>query len=132
TATLAPGASITCTASHTITQADLDAGAETNIATGHGFFGSSPVTSNSDTKTVSATQTKALSLAKSATPASYSSVGQTISYSYLLTNSGNVTLSGPFTVTLSLPAALPTSTATLAPGASITCTASHTITQADL
>ncbi len=56
-----------------------------------------------------------------------------ISYSYLVTNTGNVTLSGPFTVSddkatdESCPA-----TASLAPGASITCTASYTITQADL
>ena len=50
-----------------------------------------------------------------------------------MTNSGNVTLSGPFTVTddkatdQSCPA-----TATLDPGDQITCTASYTITQADL
>jgi hypothetical protein len=56
-----------------------------------------------------------------------------ISYSYLVTNSGNVTLSGPFTVSdnrttnESCPA-----TATLAPGASIPCTSSYTITQADI
>jgi hypothetical protein len=60
-------------------------------------------------------------------------VGAVINYSYLVTNNGNVTLSGPFTVSddkttnESCPA-----TATLAPGASITCTSSYTITLADL
>ena len=62
----------------------------------------------------------------------YSTVGQTISYSYVVKNTGNVSLAGPFTVsddktTVSCP-----NTASLAPGASITCSASYTITQADL
>ena len=74
-----------------------------------------------------------LTLVKTASPTTYDSVGDVISYSYLLTNNGNVTLVAPFTVTddkatVTCPAT-PTS---LAPGASITCTASYTITQADL
>ncbi len=79
------------------------------------------------------TQTPALSIAKTALPATYSTVGQVINYSFQVTNSGNVTLSGPFTVSddqatdESCPA-----TASLAPGASITCSASYTITQGDL
>ena len=40
----------------------------------------------------------ALSIVKTATPATYSAVGQVISYSFLVTNTGNVTLTGPFTV----------------------------------
>ncbi len=129
TASLAPGASITCTASYTITQADLDAGSVTNIASAS----NGTVTSPTDTETVTATQNPALTIVKTATPTTYDSVGDVISYSYLVTNTGNVTLSGPFTVSddkatdETCPA-----TASLAPGASITCTASYTITQADL
>src|SRR5207253_1713668 len=52
----------TFTASHTVTQADLDAGTVTNNATGHGTFNASPVTSNPATKTAHATQTASLSL----------------------------------------------------------------------
>src|SRR5205085_1716680 len=74
----------------------------------------------------------ALTLVKSASPTSYSSVGQTISYSYLVTNSGNVTLSGPFSVSDDKAAANCPATASLAPGASVTCGASYTITQTDL
>src|SRR3989442_5545354 len=59
---LAPAATTTCTATHTITQADLDAGSITNSATVSG----NDVTSPSASATVTATQTKALSLAKSA------------------------------------------------------------------
>ena len=66
-------------------------------------------------------------------PLTYDAPGQVISYGYVVTNTGNVTLAGPFSVSddkatdESCPA-----TATLAPGASITCTASYTITQADI
>ena len=129
TVSLAPGASITCTASYQITQADLDAGSVTNVA----FASGGGATSPSDTETVTAVQNAALTLVKTATPASYDSVGNVIGYSYLVTNAGNVTLAGPFTVNddkaadESCPA-----TASLAPGASITCTATYTIGQADL
>ncbi len=58
------GAPITCTAAHSVVQADLDAGSVVNVATGHGFYGATTVTSNEDTVTVSATQTPALSLTK--------------------------------------------------------------------
>ena len=62
-------------------------------------------------------------------------VGDVIHYSYLVTNAGNVTLHDPITVSddkatdESCPA-LPVGG--LAPGESITCSASYTITQADL
>ena len=56
-----------------------------------------------------------------------------ISYSYLLTNSGNVTLSGPFTVTDDkVTVTCPATPTSLAPTESTTCTASYTITQADV
>ena len=41
----------------------------------------------------------ALALAVTAAPTTFTSAGAVISYSYQLTNSGNVTLAGPFTVT---------------------------------
>ena len=128
---LAVGASTTCTASYTITQADLDGTGVTNVAQAS----ANGTNSNTDTETVTAVRTPALTIVKTATPTSYSSVGAVISYSYLVTNSGNVTLSGPFTVSddkssdESCPALVPNS---LAPGASTTCTASYTISQADI
>ena len=76
----------------------------------------------------------ALTLVKSVTSGDpFSVVGAVISYGYVIKNTGNVTLSGPFTVSddKATDESCPV-TASLAPGASITCTASYTITQADL
>ena len=133
TATLAPGGTITCTGSYTTTQADVDAGSVTHTATGHGAFNANPVNSNTTTGTVSAAPpAPALALLVTASPTTFSSTGTVIGYSYQLTNSGNVTLAGPFTVTDDRAAdeACP-ATATLAPGGTITCTGSYTTTQAD-
>jgi hypothetical protein len=130
---LAPDASITCTASYTIQQSDLDAGSITNIAIAAASFHDNPVTSQQDTATVYANQTPLLELTKSGTPETYSAVGQTISYSYVLKNAGNVTLSGPFTVSDDkTTVTCPSTPTTLAPGATLTCTASYAITQTDL
>ena len=74
-----------------------------------------------------------MTMVKSATESSYNAVGQTINYGYLISNTGNVTLSGVDVVDahaglngLSCPAP------TLAPGASETCSATYRVTPADL
>src|SRR5439155_1204434 len=75
----------------------------------------------------------ALELVKSATPSHYDAVGQVITYSYKLTNTGNVTLPGSFSVTDDkLAAVVCPATASLAPAGSMTCTARHTFSQAQL
>src|SRR5205814_2171917 len=65
----------------------------------------------------------------------YSAVGDVIHYTIVATNTGNVTLhnvlvTDPHVSNLSCTPGNPV--ADLAPGASISCTASHTIVQADL
>src|SRR5439155_18354672 len=65
-------------------------------------------------------------------PASYSAVGQTITYTYTITNSGNVTLAGPFSMTDDKLGTFACGSGPLAPGASTSCTKTHTITQTDL
>ena len=118
-----------------VTQADLDAGSVTNHATATATFGNNTVTSNQAQATVTATQTRALAIEKTAQEATYAAVGAVIHYSYKVTNAGNVTLHDPITVSDDKAAnescpALPAGG--LAPGAWITCSASYTITQADL
>src|SRR5262249_12080211 len=95
TTTLAPGAKTTCTASHVTPQAAIDAGALIDSALAAATAPSgAKVSSNTDTAsvTVTAAQTPALSLVKSASLRSISAPGQTIRYSFAVKNTGNVTV----------------------------------------
>ncbi len=133
TGSLAPGDSVTCAASYRVSQADINTGAITNRATGQGTIGGKRVASNTAQATVNAVQSLVLSLTKSASPTSYSKVAETIDYTYVLKNSGNVTLSGPFTVTDDkLAVTCPSTPASLAPDDTLTCTGVYKIAQADL
>ena len=55
--TLAPTETTTCTAVHTVTQADLDAGTVTNNATAGGTPAGGTLTPATDSATATATQT---------------------------------------------------------------------------
>ena len=127
-ASLDPGESLICSASHTVTQADLDAGSLTNLATAH----AGGIDSNQDSKTANATQNPELTLDKTTTSTGFSALGDSLSYNYNLKNTGNVTLSGPFMVSDDMATVNCPVTASLVPDASIDCTASHSVTQADL
>jgi hypothetical protein len=76
----------------------------------------------------------ALTLTKAANPISYNRLGQVIQYTLVATNVGGITLSAVSISDLGLPslACTPAQPAVLAPGAALTCTGSHTITQDDL
>ena len=131
--TLASGASETCTGTYTVTQGDVDTGSVTNIATASGIDPQSTlVTSAPSSVTVAANSaTSSISLTKSTTSTGYSAAGQTIPYSYLVTNTGTTTLTGvgvsdDLVPTVSCPSA------TLAPGAAETCTGTYTVTQGDV
>ena len=141
--TLAPAAFETCTASYTTTQADVDAGGITNTGTafgtpvnagsqGSGAGAGKPVAAQS-TLTIPAVQTPAIGIVKSADISSFSAPGTLVSYSYLVTNTGNVDL-GSVTVSDPMANLSPVScpATTLAPAAFETCTASYTTTQADV
>ena len=67
-------------------------------------------------------QNASLSIVKTASPTTYADVDDVISYSYLVTNTGHVTLTNaPVTDESCTSRDLP-------PGASLTCTVSHTVT----
>ncbi len=83
--------------------------------------------------TIDAKQSPAISIKKSASVTSYSSSGTLITYSYVVTNTGNVTLN-PVTVTDPMKglSSITCPDTSLAPTASETCTATYTTTQADV
>ncbi|WP_433862326.1 DUF7507 domain-containing protein [Streptomyces sp. L7] len=140
-AALAPGATVTCTASYTPTQADVDTGTVTNTATASGtpIGGGAAVDSPPSSTTFSATASPDLTITKTADPATITRAGQTVTYSFVVTNTGNVTMSevdvieGTFTGTGAAPdVQCPAAPIVLAPGDTVTCTATYIATQADV
>ena len=75
----------------------------------------------------------ALTIAKSAYPTSYDTVGQTITYTYTVTNSRNGDISAPITITDDKAGTVSIqSSGILSPGLSVTGTATYKITDADI
>ena len=116
-----------------MTQADVDHGSVTNTATATATDAQGKaVTSNSSSATVLASDaTSSLSLAKSTSSTGYGAAGNTIPYTYLVTNTGTTTLSG-VSVSDNKVASVSCPDASLAPGASETCTGTYRVTQADV
>jgi uncharacterized repeat protein (TIGR01451 family) len=130
---LAPGASETCTSTYTVTQADVNAGSVTNVATANGTNPhSAAVSSPSATVTVEASSaTSKLSVTETSTATSFHAAGNVLHYSFKVTNTGTTTLSAVH-VTDTKATSLSCPKATLAPAASETCTGSYTVTQPDV
>ncbi len=129
--------STTCAATYTTTQADVDAGSLSNTGM---VSVQSPVGNFSaqSSVTLPAVRVPQLSLTKSASIESYSAAGTPVTYTFVITNTGSVTLSN---VAVSDPMPGLSSilcpgggsvVASLAPGASATCTATYTTTAADV
>jgi len=136
-AVLAAGASQPCTATYTTTSADLDAGSLMNTGTATGVTpGGVDITAVANL-TIKAVQVPAVAIQKTADVQGYSGAGTPITYTYTVTNSGNVTLSN-VTVTDPMPGLSSVDcgsgtnvVATLAAGASVVCTATYTTTAND-
>ena len=91
--TLAPGGTTTCTATYVATQADIDAGTISNTAT------ATAIRRRGRPRRVDAVHRgrhhharAGLTVVKSASPTTVTAAGQTVTYSFLVTNTGNVTL----------------------------------------
>ncbi len=111
--------------------------------TGGSLSGSNLTLSLGQTASCSITNTfvpaPALTVDKTADTAGPLTVGQVVTYNYLVTNTGNVTVSGvDVSETLfngtgtPVPNPVPTGPTTLAPGASVSFTATYTVTQQDV
>ncbi|CTQ48080.1 beta strand repeat-containing protein [Jannaschia donghaensis] len=144
--TLAPSQTVTtcevgastipASTTYTPDQDDVDAGRLTNIVTVSGQDRETTVVT--DTARVDLNgpaQDPSISLAKTSTAGGgFTAVGDVLEYVYTVTNTGNITLTAPITVTddritVSCPALPPGG---VAPGGTLVCTASDTATQADL
>ena len=125
--TLAVGANTTCTGSFTTTAANVTAGtALANTVTATGTLASATATGS-----VAFTAQPAMTLSVSTNPTSFAAAGQSIGYSFLVTNTGNVALSA-LSVTDTRVASLSCPSNSLAIGASTTCTGSYVTTAADV
>jgi uncharacterized repeat protein (TIGR01451 family) len=113
--TLAPGASYTCTATHTITADDIAAGRIDNTATAHALgAGDEPLSNTASAETTTSTS---LSITKTGS-AAVVNVGDPFTYTITVTNQGpgdaaNVTATDP------LPSGLLNPTATATPGVTV-------------
>jgi len=123
---------LTCISSYTIAQEDLDRGSVTIFTTAN----VNGILSNEVTTTVNTVPNRKLTLTKTAEPITYDHIGQTIQYTYVVTNSGTLDI-GPaqFVVTdagIGTPLNCGNADLTLAPNVTVTCSTSYTVTQADM
>ncbi|NLZ24734.1 DUF11 domain-containing protein, partial [Candidatus Dojkabacteria bacterium] len=129
--TLLVGEDTTCTATYPVTQDDIDKGEVKNTATA----GSTEGASDEDDEIVELPQEPGLSINKSATPSTYSKVGDIITYTFTVTNTGNITLSN-ISVEDSLVGlgdiTCGNTSQGLAPNETVTCEAQYEITLDDL
>ncbi|MGW1427183.1 DUF7507 domain-containing protein [Streptomyces sp. NPDC002431] len=135
---LPAGASRTCTATYTLTQADIDRGTVENTAHATGTSAGDEVSSNTGSVVLEGPPARpGLALQKSVNPASVDAAGQRVTYSFRVTNTGTTTLDGlqivenGFSGTGGSPE-VSCPVTTLAPGAATTCTATYTVTQTDI
>ena len=130
--TLAPGDSTTCTATYTLTQADVDAETVHNEATATGTPPTGADVTATDVVDTSLTPAPAIDLVKVADTAGPVAAGDKITYTFTVTNTGNVTLTNVRVIDKML-GTVTCAVTTLAPGESTTCTAApYTVTAKDV
>ncbi|MBS9775121.1 DUF11 domain-containing protein, partial [Candidatus Gracilibacteria bacterium] len=135
---LLPGSETTFTATYTVTQKDVDADHVSNTAKASGVDPKDEtVESNESTARLPAIQEPSLNLEKTVSStgdAKNIAVGDVLTYSFKVENTGNVTMKN-ITVTdpmEGLSEITPTSVEKLLPGSETTFTATYTVTQKDV
>ena len=131
-----PGESVTCTLVWTADLPALNAGEVTNTASATTVFDGGNISSPTDTATVTAIQNPSLAIDKeflsTDNPGTFN-IGDMLSYSFTISNDGNVTVSAPFTLDDNLTSPVCASVpATLAPDDSFVCSAIYSVTKNDL
>ncbi len=135
-----PGASATCTKTYTLTQLDVESGAVNNTATGRMLRpdGSALPTSAPDATStpINATGSMTLSTVPGAIvdlDANGPDVGDTIPFTFTVTNTGTSTINGlSITDPKIATSAIGCSPSTIAPNATSTCSATYVLTQPDI
>ena len=122
------------TGAHTVTQTDVDAGLVTNSVTADANELTTAVTASQQTRVA---QERALALTKTTTTTGFAAVGEQIAYTYTVSNSGTVTLSGTLAISDDKIASTDITCGAvpdggLVPSASVTCSGTYTVVQADL
>jgi uncharacterized repeat protein (TIGR01451 family) len=142
TLTLAVGEQVSCSARSSLTQTDIDNALVVNTANVTAETGGGDEVSRESTAVVAVKQAPAGSLVKTVSledpQATVAAEGDTLTYHFALNNLGNVTLS-QVNLTDPMPNlspitwdAWPTSDGVLAPGESVSGTATYTVTAADV
>ena len=134
TAFMPPKTTILCTSSYVITQNDLDNGSVTNRATAR----VDNISSKESIATINANPRPALTLTKSSDRSVYGRVGEIVTYTYTVTNTGNVTL-GPAQLTITderiegnTPFPCGANQAILPVNGTLSCTATYAIKLTDI
>ena len=127
---LGVGEAWTYTCERTVTQDELDAGGDlSNTATAS----SNETPDATGSVDIPIVQDPELTLEKTLVGTrTFGKVGDLLHYSYVVTNTGNVTIAGPITVTDDKTTVDCPVVASLAPGQAITCTSVYAVTQEDL
>nr|WP_060928083.1 DUF11 domain-containing protein [Microbacterium hydrocarbonoxydans] len=136
--TLAPGQAVTATATYTLKQSDVDAGAVANTATASALPPSGARVTQTRSSTLPVAPAGALTVLKSGSvTAGTGGVGSTVTYTFSATNNGNVTLTqvgiaDPLAGLSAITYTWPGTAGTLAPGQTVQGRATYTVRQADV
>ncbi|MEN9821642.1 MAG: hypothetical protein RLZ04_68 [Actinomycetota bacterium] len=132
-----PGQTYTCSATHVVTEADVEAGEVVNTAVGQATFEGTElgIDSNEIVVPVGRPEEPQISLTKTRIGDEAVTLGDDITYEIVATNDSagltidDVTILDDNAVITGCDQEMP---ASLAPGESLTCTAVHTVTEADI